>query len=349
MSAAVERKRPPEARCRPEGIPVHVSTTAWCVTIAVTLAVLAFDVVIIGRRPHEPSARECAVAISLYTSLAMLFGLWIWLQYGQRYAGEFFAGWLTEYSLSVDNLFIFIIIMSRFAVPRRYQQEALMIGIVLALVFRGAFIALGAVAINQISWVFYIFGVFLLYTAWSLARHGTGGDQDYQENRSIRWVRKHLPATEEYDGVRLTTKVHGSRLITPMLVVIIALGSTDILFALDSIPAIYGLTEEPYLVLSANIFALMGLRQLYFLLGGLLRRLVYLSFGLSVILAFIGVKLVLHALHENRLPFVNGGRHVAVPEVPTWLSLLVIVGTLAVTAVTSLIKTGLDASDPSSA
>ncbi len=258
---------------------MHVSNTAWIVTIAITLAVLAFDVVIIGRRPHEPSTRECAIAIGVYTSLAVLFGLWIWYEYSQRYSGEFFAGWLTEYSLSVDNLFVFIIVMSRFAVPKKYQQEALMIGIVLALLFRGVFIAIGAVAINQISWVFYIFGLFLLYTAWSLARHGTGGDEAYRESRAIRWARKHLPATEEYDGVRLTTKVDGSRLITPMLIVIVALGSADIMFALDSIPAIYGLTREPYLVLTANIFALMGLRQLYFLLGGLLRRLVYLSRG----------------------------------------------------------------------
>jgi tellurite resistance protein TerC len=220
---------------------------------------------------------------------------------------------------------------------------------VLALVFRGVFIAIGAVAINQISWVFYVFGLFLLYTAWSLARHGTGGDEGYRENRAIRWTRKHLPATDEYDGVRLTTKVDGSRLITPMLIVIVALGSTDILFALDSIPAIYGLTREPYLVLTANIFALMGLRQLYFLLGGLLRRLVYLSLGLAVILAFIGVKLVLHALHENKLPFVNGGRGIAVPDVPTWLSLLVIAGTLAVTALASLIRTSRDAPPTSSA
>jgi tellurite resistance protein TerC len=326
---------------------VHVSVVAWCITIAVTLAVLAFDVVIIGRRPHQPSARECAVAIGMYTGLAVLFGLWIWLEYSGRYAGEFFAGWLTEYSLSVDNLFIFIIILTRFAVPREYQQAALMIGIVLALVLRGIFIALGAVAISQVSWIFYVFGAFLVYTAWSLARHRTDSD-GYRENRSIRWVRRHLPASENYDGVRLTTKVGGNRLITPMLIVIVALGSTDLLFALDSIPAIYGLTREPYLVLTANIFALMGLRQLYFLLGGLLRRLVYLSLGLSVILAFIGMKLVLHALHENNLPFVNGGSPVAVPDVPTWLSLLVLVATLSVTGVASLLKTRRDASRPSS-
>ncbi len=328
---------------------MHVSATAWWITIGVTIAVLAFDVFVIGRRPHEPSTRECAIAIAVYTSLAVAFGLWIWWSYSGGYAGQFYAGWLTEYSLSVDNLFVFIIIMSRFGVPRKYQQEALLIGIILALVFRGVFIALGAVAINEISWIFYIFGAFLVYTAWTLARHGSDGDEDYQENRLIGWVRKHLPATEEYDGVKLTIRKDGKRLITPMLVVMVALGSTDIVFALDSIPAIYGLTQEPYLVLTANIFALMGLRQLYFLLGNLLRRLVYLSLGLSVVLAFIGVKLVLHALHENRLPFVNGGHQVGVPEVPTWLSLVAIVVTLSVTAVASLRKSNRDAQDQSAA
>ena len=321
---------------------MEVSTLAWSLTIGITVAVLAFDVVIIGRRPHEPSMRECAIAIGIYTTLAVLFGLWIWYDYGGRFAGEFYAGWLTEYSLSVDNLFVFIIIMSRFSVPRKYQQEALLIGIILALVFRGIFIALGAVAIETISWIFYIFGAFLIYTAWGLIRHKDGDHDDFRENRILRFARRRLPATDEYDGVKLIVKRNGRRLITPMLIVMIALGSTDVLFALDSIPAIYGLTQEPYLVLTANVFALMGLRQLYFLLGGLLDRLVYLSAGLSVVLAFIGVKLVLHALHENELPFINGGEHVDVPEVPTWLSLVVIVITLAVTAVASLAKNRRD-------
>jgi len=316
---------------------VEVSTLAWSITVGVTIAVLAFDVFIIGRRPHEPSMKECALAIGAYTALALLFGLWVWFDYGGRFAGEFYAGWLTEYSLSVDNLFVFIIIMSRFSVPRKYQQEALLIGIILALVFRGIFIAVGAVAIETISWIFYVFGAFLIYTAWTLIRH-KDDDDDYEENRLIRFARRRLPATDEYDGVKLIVKRNGKRLITPMLIVMIALGSTDVLFALDSIPAIYGLTQEPYLVFTANVFALMGLRQLYFLLGGLLDRLVYLSAGLSVVLAFIGVKLVLHALHENELPFINGGEHVGVPEIPTWLSLLVILATLTVTAVASLAR-----------
>jgi tellurite resistance protein TerC len=317
---------------------VEVSTLAWSLTIGITIAVLAFDVFIIGRRPHEPSIRECAIAIGFYTTLAVLFGLWIWFDYGGRFAGEFYAGWLTEYSLSVDNLFVFIIIMSRFSVPRKYQQEALLIGIILALVFRGIFIALGAVAIETVSWIFYIFGAFLIYTAWGLIRHKAGDEDEFRENRVLRFARRRLPATDEYDGVKLIVKRNGKRLITPMLIVMIALGSTDVLFALDSIPAIYGLTQEPYLVLTANIFALMGLRQLYFLLGGLLDRLVYLSAGLSFVLAFIGVKLVLHALHENELPFINGGEHVDVPEIPTWLSLAFIVVTLAITAALSLAK-----------
>ena len=317
---------------------MEVSTLAWSLTIGITVAVLAFDVFIIGRRPHEPSMRECAIAIGIYTTLALLFGLWIWFDYGGRFAGEFYAGWLTEYSLSVDNLFVFIIIMSRFSVPRKYQQEALLIGIILALIFRGIFIALGAVAIETISWIFYIFGAFLIYTAWNLVRHKDGEHDDFKENRILRFAQRRLPATDEYDGVKLIVKRNGKRLITPMLIVMIALGSTDVLFALDSIPAIYGLTQEPYLVLTANIFALMGLRQLYFLLGGLLDRLVYLSAGLSFVLAFIGVKLVLHALHENELPFINGGEHVDVPEIPTWLSLAFIVVTLAITAVLSLAK-----------
>jgi tellurite resistance protein TerC len=325
---------------------VEVSNVAWSITVAITVAVLAFDVFIIARRPHEPSMRECAIAISIYVSLALLFGLWVWFDYGGRYAGEFYAGWLTEYSLSVDNLFVFIIIMSRFSVPRKYQQEALMIGIILALVFRGIFIAAGAVAIETISWVFYLFGAFLIYTAWTLIRHKDGDDDEYQENRVIRFAQRRLPATDQYDGVKLITKRNGKRLITPMLIVMIALGSTDIMFALDSIPAIYGLTQEPYLVFTANVFALMGLRQLYFLLGGLLDRLVYLSAGLSFVLAFIGVKLVLHALHENELPFINGGEHVDVPEIPTWLSLIVIIITLTITAIASLAKNRRDATAP---
>ncbi len=324
---------------------MDVSTTAWWVTIGATVAVLLFDVLIIGRRPHEPSMRESTIYICIYTAMAIAFGLWVWADYGSGFAGEFFAGWLTEYSLSVDNLFVFIIIMGALGVPRKYQQEALLVGIILALVFRGIFIAVGAVAINQFAWIFYVFGAFLIYTAVQLARHRDDSDE-YHENRMIRMIKARVPSTDEYHGLKLLVRENGRRVMTPMLIVIVALGSTDVLFALDSIPAIYGLTKEPYLVLTANIFALMGLRQLYFLLGGLLDRLIYLSFGLAAILAFIGVKLVLHALHENELPFINGGEHVGVPEIPIWLSLVVIVASLVVTAVASLLAVR---SDPSKA
>jgi tellurite resistance protein TerC len=303
----------------------------------ITSALLLFDVVVIGRRPHEPSMREVSVALSFYIGLAVAFGIGVFVLAGSRYGTEFFAGWLTEYSLSVDNLFIFIIIMGKFAVPRQFQQTALMIGIVLALIMRGIFIAVGAAAINNFSWIFYVFGAFLVYTAFKLAKEGSEDEDDFEENKLIKWVEKRFPATSEYHGNKLTIIEDGKRMITPMFLVIVALGTTDLLFALDSIPAIYGLTSEPYLVLTANIFALMGLRQLYFLIGGLLQRLVYLSYGLAFLLGFIGVKLILHALHENELPFINGGEHVKwAPEIPILVSLGVIVGTLAVTTVASL-------------
>ena len=227
--------------------------------------------------------------------------------------------------------------MASFNVPRKYQQEALMVGIVLALIFRGIFIALGAVAINQFSWVFYVFGAFLVYTAWTLARD-TEHDDD-GDNAVVRFARTYLNTTDKWSGLKLYVKRGSKRLMTPMFLVILALGTTDLIFALDSIPAIYGLTKEPYLVFTANVFALMGLRQLYFLLGDLMKRLIYLSQGLAFILFFIGVKLVLHALHENEVPFINGGEHVKVPEIPTLLSLGVIIVTLAITAAASLYKT----------
>ncbi|WP_326544926.1 TerC family protein [Mycolicibacterium sp. ND9-15] len=316
---------------------MNVSQLEWIITLSVTIAILLFDVVVIGRRPHEPSRRETGIALTIYVGLAIAFGLWTWFFHGSRYGVEFFAGWLTEYSLSVDNLFVFLIIMASFNVPRKYQQQALLVGIILALIFRGIFIALGAVAINQFSWVFYIFAAFLIYTAINLAR-----DTDHEDdgdNIVVRFARNHLSLTDKWDGLKLWVKENGKRLMTPMFLVIVALGTTDLIFALDSIPAIYGLTREPYLVFTANVFALMGLRQLYFLLGDLLKRLVYLSQGLALILGFIGVKLLLHALHENEVPFINGGEHVPVPEIPTLLSLAVIVVTLLITTAASLYKT----------
>ena len=322
---------------------MNIPSWVWIATIAVLAVALAVDVLVIGRRPHEPTLRESTVAVVFFVSMAVVFGLGVLVFSGSQYAGEFYAGWLTEYALSVDNLFIFIIIMSRFAVPRELQQTVLLIGIILALVFRGIFIALGAAAINNFSWVFYVFGAFLVYTAIGLFRQGEMDEGDYKENRLITWTKRAVPMVDHFEGTKVTIRQAGKRLFTPMLVVMIAIGSTDILFALDSIPAIYGLTSEPYLVFTANVFALMGLRQLYFLLGGLLQRLVYLTYGLSLILAFIGVKLVLEALHLNELGFINGGDPVPwAPEIPIWLSLTVIIGTLVLTAVLSLWKTARD-------
>jgi integral membrane protein, TerC family len=287
------------------------------------------------KRPHIPSFRESLGWVVFYISLAICFGILLLFVAGGQVATEFYAGWITEYSLSADNLFIFVLLISSFRVPKEEQQTVLMIGIIIALVLRAALILLGAAAIEHFSWVFYLFGLFLVYTAITLVKN-KDEDEEYKENAVISIVRKVLPVQEEYVGSKLTIRKNGARVFTPMLIVIIALGSTDLLFALDSIPAIFGLTKDPFIVFSTNLFALMGLRQLYFLLGGLLDRLVYLSYGLAFILAFIGVKLVLHALHENTLPFINGGGNVHVPEVPTWASLLVIVTALVLTGVLSL-------------
>ena len=319
------------------------SPLVWAVTTVILVGVLALDIFVIARRPHEPSMAEVSRDLAVFVGLAILFGIGLAV-FAEPHAlspnpsAEFFAGWLTEYSLSVDNLFIFIIIMAKFGVPRAYQQTALMIGIVLALVMRGIFIFVGAAAINEFSWVFYVFGLFLVYTAVKLAREGGEDEDEYEENKLVRFAEKRLPATSEWQGTKLIARVADKRVMTPMFFVVLTLGTTDLLFALDSIPAIYGLTRDPYIVFTANLFALMGLRQLYFLIGGLLERLIYLSYGLAFLLGFIGVKLILHALHENELPFINGGEHVEwAPDIPIWLSLVVIVGTLAVTTVASLI------------
>jgi tellurite resistance protein TerC len=320
---------------------MNVSLLEWGVTLGVTLTVLLIDVLVFARRPHEPSRRECVIALIFYVGLALLFGLWVWNHHGSQFGLEFYAGWLTEYSLSVDNLFIFIIIMASFKVPRIHEQQALLVGIVLALVFRGIFIALGAVAIQQFSWIFYLFGAFLVFTAVKLVRN-TEHDDD-ADNAVVRLARRYLNTTESWHGLKLYVKRGPrKRVMTPMFLVIVALATTDLLFAFDSIPAIYGLTDQPYLVFTANVFALMGLRQLYFLLGDLLNRLVYLSQGLAFILFFIGIKLLLHALHQNEVPFINGGQPVHVPEIPTLLSLAVIVLTLFLTMVASLLKSRSD-------
>ncbi len=320
------------------------SLLEWLVTFAGLAVVLGFDLLIIGRRVHEPTIREVATWLTFYLSLAVAFGAWVWGYHGAKFGMQFFAGWLTEYSLSVDNLFVFVIIMNSFNVPRRYRQEALFVGIVLALSFRSVFIALGGVAAQRLSWTFYLFGAFMAYTAFKLLRHGDhGGDGEGGSggnNVVVRFARTHFNATDRWAGVRFFVRdAGGSWAVTPMFLVALALGTTDVMFAMDSIPAIYGLTRQPYLVFAANVFALMGLRQLYFILGKLLNRFVYLSKGLALILGFIGVRMVLHALHTNEVWFINSGRNVNVPEIPTPVSLTVVVGVLLVTTAASLYRT----------
>lgn len=310
----------------------------WIITIAVTIAFFVYEFFAHVRKPHEPTIGESARWSAFYIGLALLFGVGIGVVSGWTYGGEYFAGYLTEKALSVDNLFVFLIVMTSFAVPKIYQQKVLMIGIVIALILRGVFIAIGATLISNFSWIFYLFGALLLFLAYRQAfAHGESNPAD---GRFMRFVRRHLPVTDEYHGDRLTVKRDGRRFVTPMLLVIIAIGFVDLIFAVDSIPAIYGLTEQAYIVFTANAFALMGLRQLFFLIGGLLERLVYLAQGLAVILAFIGVKLVLHAMHVNELPFINGGEPMLwAPEIPIWFSLLFIGVTIAVATIASLYKT----------
>jgi len=324
---------------------VTVPTWLWLATIGGLSAIILIDLLVVGRNPHAVTIREATRWVLLYVALAVVFGLGLWYFAGGVAAGEFFAGYITEYSLSVDNLFVFVIIMAAFRVPAAHQHRVLLVGIVIALVLRGLFIAVGAAAIHAFSWMFYLFAIVLIVTAVKVAREGGGHDEEFQEGAAVRLLRRALPVTQDFQGARSFVKVDGRRMVTPMLVVMFAIGSTDLLFALDSIPAIFGLTQEPYLVFTANAFALMGLRQLYFLLGGLLSKLVYLSYGLAVILGFIGVKLILEALHENSLPFVNSGLPVPVPTIGIALSLSVIVGVLAITTVASLIKVRRDTAD----
>jgi tellurite resistance protein TerC len=311
--------------------------------VVLTLVLLA-DLLIVFKRPHVPSIKEAALWVVFYVSLALIFALLMLLLADGEHAGQFLAGWLTEYSLSIDNLFVFVIIMARFSVPRKYQQEVLMVGIIIALVLRGIFILLGAQLIENFSWIFYIFGAFLLYTAVHQAVSKEEAEDDDAENVVIRYLRRHMRISSAFDGSKLRTLIDSKKVFTPMLIVFIAIGTTDLIFALDSIPAIFGITTSPFIVFTANIFALMGLRQLYFLLGGLLERLEYLKYGIAFILAFIGVKLVLHALHTNEVFFINGGKGIEwAPEIDTWTSLGVIIVSMAVATVASLIKASRDA------
>ncbi|MBO0906316.1 TerC/Alx family metal homeostasis membrane protein [Jiella sonneratiae] len=315
----------------------------WLATIAGFAGLFLFDFLAHVRKAHVPSFKEAGVWSLVYIALACVFGGGVFLFWDHVHGVEFFAGFITEKSLSVDNLFVFVIIMKSFRVPAEDQQKALLVGILLALILRGIFIAVGAAAIERFAWVFYIFGLFLLWTAWKLAKESFSGhkksDEDYEPNAVVKWFQRHLRVTSEFHGNAIVVRESGKRVFTPMFIVIVALGMTDILFALDSIPAIYGLTDAPYIVFTANAFALLGLLQLYFLLGGLLDRLVYLGVGLSLVLGFIGVKLIFHALEENSLPFVNGGQPVeGLPHISTLFSLAVIIGILAITTVASLLK-----------
>jgi TerC family integral membrane protein len=311
---------------------VEVTAAAWAVTVAVIVVLLGLDLGVATLRPHAVGFREATAWSLFFIAVAVVFGLVVGWTAGGEFGVQYFAGYLVEKSLSVDNLFVFVVIMTTFAVPARHQQKALIFGIMLALILRAVFIAVGAALLELFSFMFLVFGLLLGWTAVQLYRH-RDEDPEVEDNLLVRATRRVLPTTSEYDEGRLITRVDGRRAVTPLFVVLVAIGGTDLLFALDSIPAVYGVTQEPYLVFAANAFALLGLRALYFLVQGLLDRLVYLSTGLAVVLGFIGVKLVLHWGHT-----VSD----AVPEVPTLPSLGVIVVILAVTTVASLVKVRRD-------
>ena len=320
---------------------MHVPLYIWLITSAVILGFFIFDFVSHVRTPHEPTMKESGGWALFYMSMACVFGGLVWWLWDSEHALQFFTGYITELSLSVDNLFVFALIMGSFKIPRAYQQKVLLIGIVMALVFRLVFILLGAVIISAWAWVFYIFAAFLIYTAIKLVYDEVTDQEDPDPNDMlvVKTLRKVIPVTKSYHSDRLVSATEaGKKAVTPLFVALLSIGFIDVMFAFDSIPAIFGITQESFLVFTANAFALLGLRQLYFLLNGLLDKLVYLPYGLAIILGFIGVKLLLHALHENNLPFINGGEGLNVPEVGTVASLLVIVGTLAVTAIASLMK-----------
>jgi len=319
---------------------VNIHPYTWIITVVVLVGVLLVDAFIIGRRPHVPSTKECLRYIALYVGLALIFGLGVWYFSGAQYSLQFYSGWLTEYSLSLDNLFIFLIIMEKQKVPRESQQFALLIGIMLSLLLRGVFIALGKVVIEEFAWVFFLFGAWVLKAAWGVISDflskDEGSEKAGDDSRLMKFIKGRVPTTNTFDGDRILVRGDdGHRRFTLILFTIVALGTTDVMFALDSIPAIFSLTVEPYIVFTANVFALMGLRQLYFVLGSLLEKLYYLPVGLTVLLTFIGIKLVLHAMHhygwDAKLGFSG--------EISTALSLCIIVAILGLTAVVSLIKT----------
>jgi tellurite resistance protein TerC len=321
---------------------MNVPLEVWLITATIITAIIVVDLLFQVKRKGDPTFKESAIFTSIFLAAAIGFYFFVDQVWGKPYGSEYLAGFITEYSLSIDNLFIFLIIFTKLAVPEKAKRQALTIGILIALVLRFIFIAVGAVAIARFSWVFYIFGAFLIYTAYTLVRdhYKSHDSDDAPGGKFIDFIKRRVNVTDDYHGAKISIKKNGKRYYTPLLFAMIAIGSADLLFALDSIPAVYGLTKEPYIVFTANAFALLGLRHLFFLLSGLLNRLVYLGLGLSVILAWIGIKLVIHALHENELPFINGGKHFeGLPEISTNLSLGVILVTITIATVASLIKT----------
>jgi len=313
---------------------MSVTLTTWFLVIGVILALIVVDLLTVSRKPHEVKFKEAATWSIFYIAIAIGFGVWVWQTAGSQFGTEYFAAYLVEKSLSVDNLFVFIIILAQFKVPSIYHQRVLMFGVLLALVLRGIFIAVGAAALAAFSFTFVIFGAILIWTGIGLFKHWDE-DPSPEDNFLVKFIRKRIAMSDEFDGSKAFTKVNGKRIATPMFTVMIAIASTDLLFALDSIPATFGVTQEPFLVFAANAFALLGLRALYFLLKGLLDKLVYLSLGLSFILIFIGVKLILTYVHEvwNE-----------VPKIPTLTSLSVIGLILVVSTAASLIKVKRDPS-----
>ena len=314
---------------------LDISGVEWAITIGVILGLLAIDLLQAWLRPHKVGFKEATAWSVFYIGVAIAFGVVFGLTQGWTFGTEYFAGYIVEKSLSVDNLFVFVIIMTTFAVPEKHQNKVLVFGILLALIMRAIFILLGATLLNLFSFMFLVFGLLLIYTAVQLYRH-RDEEPDIEDNVVVKGARKLFPVSDEYDEGKLFTKINGKRLATPLFLVLVAIGGIDLLFALDSIPAVFGVTEEPYIVFAANAFALLGLRALFFLVKGLLDRLVYLSAGLAIILGFIGVKLILHWAHEDI--------STSVPEISTPISLGVIVVVLAVVTVASLIKTRNDPS-----
>ena len=311
---------------------MEITLTIWLVTVGAIIGFILLDLFTVSAKPHEVEFKEAASWSIFYIALAIIFGIWIWNQFGNQSGTEFFAAYLVEKSLSVDNLFVFAIILTQFAVPSIYQQRVLLIGVILALVLRAIFIAVGAAALAAFAFTFVIFGAILIWTGIGLLKHW---DQDPNPNDNfiVKQVKRFTPVTTEYHETKLFVRINGKRFATPMFLVMVAIGSTDLLFALDSIPATFGVTQEPYLVFTSNAFALLGLRALYFLLKGLLDKLVYLSIGLAIILIFIGLKLVVTYAHE-----INKD----IPKVPTGISLGVIAAIIIIAVIASLIKTKKD-------